>query len=155
MKTYVVTVSEVTTIRKAETHETVIGLDESSQGSEATATSDQLSQCNACNILGSLKERVLVRETRCGEASTHRTGIRLDVDTPLCRVQVERLESTFSAENFELVDILVTTVVTSIGETLGVLVGQDRTICLHGSPAGQVLEDRELVKTLEARRGRY
>ena len=94
-------------------------------------------------------------ETRCGEKSTHRAGIRLNVNTPLCRVQVERLESTFSAENFELVDVLVTTVVTGIGETLGVLVGQDRAICLHGSPAGQVLDDQRLVKTLAARRGRY
>jgi hypothetical protein len=54
---------------------------------------------------------------------TYTAGIRLDVDTPLCGVKVEGLKGTFATENFEFIDVLVTTIVPSIGKTLGVLVG--------------------------------
>ena len=49
------------------------------------------------------------------------------------------MQGPLAAEVFELVDPLVTTVVTGPRKTLGILVGQDRAIGLDGSTAGQVL----------------
>ena len=44
---------------------------------------------------------------------THATRVRLHVDTPFCRVEVEGLQGTFPAEALELVDPFITTVLTS------------------------------------------
>lgn len=52
---------------------------------------------------------------------------------------MERLESTLPAENLELVDPFVATVVTSVGKTLRVLVGENGAVGFHGRPTGQVL----------------
>lgn len=71
--------------------------------------------------------------------TTYTTRVRLDVDAPLCGVEVERLEGTLAAQNLELVDVLVTTIVTSVGETFRVLVGQDGAVGLHGGLTCQVL----------------
>lgn len=68
-------------------------------------------------------------------------GIGLDVDTPLRRIEMEGLKGTFATEDFQFVDVLVATIVASIGKTLGVLVGQDRAIGLHGSTTRQVLHN--------------
>lgn len=70
---------------------------------------------------------------------TYTTRVRLNVNTPLRRVEIERGKSTFPAQNLKLIDVLVTTVVTSVRQTLRILVGEDRAICLHGSTAGQIL----------------
>lgn len=53
-------------------------------------------------------------------------GQALHVDTPFLRVEVERLERAALAGQFDGVDVLVTTVVTSSGVALGVLVGHGR-----------------------------
>lgn len=50
----------------------------------------------------------------------------LDVDTPLGRVEVEGLEGSPLAEELDLVDVLVTSVVAGAGVALGVLVGHGR-----------------------------
>ena len=73
-------------------------------------------------------------------ASTYATRVGLDVDTPLCGIEVEGLEGTLTAQNFELVDVFIAAVVPGIGETLRVLVGEDGTIGLHRSLGGQVLQ---------------
>lgn len=70
---------------------------------------------------------------------TYASGIRLDVDAPLGGVETEGFKSTFTTEVLELVDVLVAAVVASARKTLGVLVGQDRTVGLHNSTRGQVL----------------
>ena len=53
--------------------------------------------------------------------------------------KVEGLQSTFTAENLELVDVLVTTVGAGSGKTFRVLVGQDGSIGLHGGLNYQIL----------------
>jgi hypothetical protein len=53
----------------------------------------------------------------------------LDIDTPLIRVEMESLESSLLAEQLDPVNVLVATVVTGTGVTLGVLVG-------HGGAEG-------------------
>lgn len=54
------------------------------------------------------------------------TTKRLNIDTPLFRVEVEGLESTPLAEKLNLVYVLVSTVVSSTRVTFGVLVGHRR-----------------------------
>lgn len=70
-----------------------------------------------------------------------RARVGLDVDTPDLGVEVERLESALSGEVLELVDELVAAVVTGAGETLRVLVGEDRAVGLHDGEGGEVLRD--------------
>lgn len=53
----------------------------------------------------------------------------LDVDAPLLRVETKGLESTPLAEQLDLVNVLVATVVAGAGVALGVLVG-------HGGAKG-------------------
>ena len=72
--------------------------------------------------------------------STYATGIGLDIDPPLGGFEVERLEGTLLAQDLELVDVLVTTVVTRVGKTLRVLVCEDGAIGLHGGTTRQVLK---------------
>lgn len=50
----------------------------------------------------------------------------LNIDTPLLGVNIEGLESTTLAKQLNLVDVLVTAVVTSTGQALRVLVGHGR-----------------------------
>lgn len=75
------------------------------------------------------------------QRETYTTRIRLDIDAPLGGVKVECLQSTLAAKGLEFINILVTTVVTGVGETLGILVGQDRAIGLHGGLTSQVLSN--------------
>lgn len=67
----------------------------------------------------------------------------LDVDTPLLRVEVEGLKGTLLAEQLDLVDVLVATVVTSTGVALGVLVGHGRTKSIEDGSGGDVLGGNE------------
>lgn len=60
-----------------------------------------------------------------------RSRIRLNVDTPDSRVKVECLKRSLATEDLEFVDPLVAAVITCIGQTLRVLVGQNGTIRLH------------------------
>jgi hypothetical protein len=105
----VVTVSQVTTVGKTQTHDSVLRVD---QGGESRK-------------IGS------------------RTRVGLDVDTPDLGVEVECLKSSVSAQVLEDVDVLVTTVVSSSGQTLGVLVGQHGAVGLHNGQRGQVLEKQD------------
>ena len=58
----------------------------------------------------------------------------LDIDTPLSRVEVEGLESTLLAKKLNLVDVLVSTIVSGTGVALGVLVGHGRAQSIeHGA----------------------
>jgi hypothetical protein len=61
-------------------------------------------------------------DLQVGRAATE----ALDVDTPLLVVEVEGIESTALAEQLDLVNMLVATIVTSTGVALGVLVGHGR-----------------------------
>jgi hypothetical protein len=47
----------------------------------------------------------------------------LDVDAPFLRIQVESLESTSLASQFDGIDVLVSTIVSGTWVTLGVFVG--------------------------------
>jgi len=69
-----------------------------------------------------------------------RPGIGLNINAPLGRIKVKRLQGTLSAENFELVDPFVSSVVTGVRKPFGVLVRQDRTVSLHGGETGEVLQ---------------
>lgn len=61
-------------------------------------------------------------DLQVGRAATE----ALDVDTPLLVVEVEGIKSTALAEQLDLVNVLVATIVTSTGVALGVLVGHGR-----------------------------
>lgn len=74
---------------------------------------------------------------------TYTTRVGLNVDTPFGRVEVEGLEGTLAAEDFEFIDVLVTTVIASVGETLRVFVSQDGAIGFHGGLTRQVLPTNE------------
>lgn len=87
-------------------------------------------------------------DLQVGRAST----VRLDVDTPLGRVEAEGLEGTPLAEQLDLVDVLVATVVASTRKTLGVLVGHGRAKSIEDGAGGNVLggdEDDRLPLTLD------
>jgi hypothetical protein len=47
----------------------------------------------------------------------------LNVDAPFCRIQLESLESTSLASQFDGIDVLVPTIVSGTWVTLGVFVG--------------------------------
>lgn len=95
-----------------------------------------------------------------GEVETHETAVgrhnslvdlevgraateALDVDTPLLRVEVEGLEGTTLAQQLDLVNVLVATIVTSAGVALGVLVGHGRTQGIEDGAGGDVLGGNE------------
>lgn len=65
--------------------------------------------------------------------------VGLDVDTPLLGGETEGVKGTLAAEVLDLIDVLVATVVTGTGETLGVLVGQGGSVGLHDGLGGKVL----------------
>jgi hypothetical protein len=76
----------------------------------------------------------------------------LDVDTPLFRVDVEGSEGTTLAEQLDLVNVLVATVVAGAGVTLGVLVGHGRAEGIEDGTRGDVLggdEDDGLALALD------
>ena len=55
------------------------------------------------------------------------SAVRLNVDSPLGLVQTIRLESTFLTQLLDLIDVLVTTVVSLVRQSLGVLVRETRS----------------------------
>lgn len=63
----------------------------------------------------------------------------LDIDTPLLGVKVEGIEGTALAEQLDLINVLVATVVTSTGVSLGVLVGHGRAEGIEDGARGDVL----------------
>jgi hypothetical protein len=76
----------------------------------------------------------------------------LDVDTPLGGVEAESLEGTLLAGDLNGIDVLVATVVTGTGVTLGVLVAHGRTQSIEDSAGGEVLrgnQDDGLALTLD------
>ena len=76
----------------------------------------------------------------------------LYVDTPLLRVEVESLESTSLASKLNGIDVLVSTIVTSTGVALRVLVGHGRTERIEDSAGSDILggdEEDGLALTLD------
>ena len=67
----------------------------------------------------------------------------LNIYTPLLRVQMEGLKGTLLAKQFDLIDVLVTTVVPSTGQAFGVLVGHGRTEGIEDSTRGDILRGNE------------
>jgi len=128
------------TVGETKTHKTVLGLNEGSQGRKAVLVSNAENSASIFeNLLGSLRGHQQARSTE-QNTTTYATRVGLNINTPLCGVEVERLESTFTAENLELVDVLIAAVVPGVGETLRVLVGEDGAIGLHRGLGGQVLQ---------------
>lgn len=74
-------------------------------------------------------------DLQVGRASTE----ALNIDTPLGGVDVEGLEGTLLAEELNLVNVLVATVVAGARETLGVLVGHGRPKSIEDGAGGDVL----------------
>lgn len=98
--------------------------------------------------------------TTVGEVKTHETAMRrheclinlevgrataqaLDVDTPLLRVEVEGLEGALLAEQLNLVDELITTVVASSGVALRVLVRHGGAEGIEDGAGGDVLRSNQ------------
>lgn len=78
-------------------------------------------------------------DLQVGRATTQ----ALDIDTPLLRVEVEGLESTSLAGKLNGIDVLVTTIVTSSGVSLRVLVGHGRAKSIKDSTGGEVLRGNQ------------
>ena len=79
-------------------------------------------------------------------------GQALNVDTPLLGVEVEGLKGTVLAENLNLVDVLVATIVAGAGKTLRVLVGHGGAEGIEDGTRGDVLggdEDDGLALALD------
>ena len=76
-----------------------------------------------------------------------RSRVRLDIDAPLFGVQSVGLEGTLLAHDLDLVDNLITSVVTGVGKTLRVLVGQSRSQALHDGLGGKVLRGNQFKGT--------
>lgn len=74
-------------------------------------------------------------DLQVGRAATQ----ALNVDTPLGRVKVEGLQCTVLAEDLDLVNVLVSTVVPSTGKALGVLVGHGGAESIEHGAGGDVL----------------
>lgn len=100
-----IAVGQMATGGKVQTHQTVLRLDQGSQGSKVGG----------------------------------RATVGLHVDAPLLGIQTERGQGTGAAELLELIDELVTTIVTGTGETLGVLVGQRSAVGFNDGLRGKVL----------------
>lgn len=139
--TYVVAMSEMSTVRQTQTHESVLGLDQRRQGCKAKESQsvDVRPDQERRDGLGSLDQSKFQSRSDSGYRRTYTSRIGLYVDTPFCGIEVEGLQGPLAAKVFEFVDPLVTTVVPSPRKTLGILVGQNRTIGLDGGTAGQVL----------------
>ena len=106
-------VSQVTTRWKIKSHDTVVGVEESSVDGEV------------------------------GRGSR----VWLDVDTPLFGVQAVGLEGTLLAHDLDLVNNLVTSVVTGVGKTLRVLVGEGGSQTFHDGLGGEVLRGNQFQRT--------
>jgi hypothetical protein len=104
--------------------------------------------------LGSLV--TVTQVTTVGKVKTHESVVRphdglvdlqvgraaaqtLDVYTPLLGVKAKGLESTGLAEKLNLVDVLVSTIVSGAGVALGVLVGHGRAESIEDGAGGDVL----------------
>lgn len=57
---------------------------------------------------------------------------------PLIRVETEGFEGTFLADNFDLVDDFVATIVATSGETFTVLVSEVGTESFHDGTTGKI-----------------
>jgi hypothetical protein len=68
-----------------------------------------------------------------------RAGVRLDIDAPFLRIQAVSLQGALLAECLDLIDNLISSIVTSVGEALGVFVGEGRAKTVHDCPGGEVL----------------
>lgn len=88
-------------------------------------------------VVGSQKSRVHGKVGR-------RSRVRLHIHAPLVGVQTVSLEGTSLAQNLNLVNVLVATVVTLARVALSVLVGESRAKALHHSLGGQVLTGNQL-----------
>lgn len=101
--------TQVTAVRKIQTHETVMGAHES------------------------------LVDLQVGRATTE----TLNVDTPLLGVEVESLQGTSLAGELNGINVLVTTVVTSTGVTLGVLVAHGRAESIENGTGSDVLRGNQ------------
>ena len=87
-------------------------------------------------------------DLQVGRATTQ----ALDVNTPLVGVEVKGLESTGLAQKLNGIDVLVSTIVTSTGVALRVLVAHGRTKSIEDSAGGEVLrgnQDNGFTLTLD------
>jgi hypothetical protein len=84
---------------------------------------------------------VRVQESGVNLEVSGRAGVRLNVDTPSLLIETKGSESTLLAHSLNLVNKLVTTIVTLARITLRVLVGEAGAKTLHNSTRGEVLED--------------
>lgn len=81
-----------------------------------------------------------------------RTAQALDIDTPLLRVEMESLEGSGLASEFDTVDVLVSTIVSSTRIPLGVLVGHGAAESIKDGAGSDILrgnEDDGLSLTLD------
>lgn len=67
----------------------------------------------------------------------------MNIDSPFGRIEVEGLECTLLAEQLDLVNVLVTTVVTSARQAFGVFVGHGRAKGVEDGAGGNILRGDE------------
>ena len=76
-----------------------------------------------------------------------RSRVWLDVDAPLFGVQSVGLEGTILAHGLDLINDLISSVVTGAGKTLRVLVRQCRSKTFHDGLGGEVLRGNQFQRT--------
>ncbi|RUS23247.1 hypothetical protein BC937DRAFT_89717 [Endogone sp. FLAS-F59071] len=100
-----VAVGQVAAGSELQAHETVMGLDQSSESRKVGG----------------------------------RARVGLDVDTPDFGIQMEGFQSTLAADVFDLIDVLVTAIVSGTRETFRIFVGQRGCVGFHNRERGEVL----------------
>jgi len=73
-----------------------------------------------------------------------RPRVGLDVDTPFIGIKPIGFEGPLLTETLNLIDDLVSSVVASVGDTLGILVGESRSKAFHHSLRGKVFRRDQL-----------
>ncbi len=67
------------------------------------------------------------------------TRVGLHIDAPHGRVEAVEGEGALLAEALNLVNVLVASIVARPGQALGILVGEDGSVCLHHGDGGVIL----------------
>mmetsp|Transcript_54040 Transcript_54040/g.156028 ORF Transcript_54040/g.156028 Transcript_54040/m.156028 type:complete len:412 (-) Transcript_54040:6-1241(-) len=73
--------------------------------------------------------------------------VRLDVYSPLFRVQSVRFQGALLTKLLNLVNYFISSVITSMGKTLSILIGKSRSQAVHDGLGGEVLRSNQFQRT--------
>mmetsp|Transcript_25925 Transcript_25925/g.54060 ORF Transcript_25925/g.54060 Transcript_25925/m.54060 type:complete len:435 (+) Transcript_25925:409-1713(+) len=91
------------------------------------------------------------QESRVDGKVSGRARVGLDIDAPFFRIQSVGGQGAFLAHDFDLIDHLITSVITSVWETFRILVRQGGSQTVHDGAAGEVFRGNQFQRTPLAR----